>query len=239
MYDFYNYHDDYKVEIIASNSKRINKNGYEYIALNNNTEYKIKLENNTNKKTDVSVYIDNELAGKWRLNPHSKIILERPSSINKKFLFVDETSKKAKIAGIEIGNTNNGLIKVIFYPEKEYNVYNPIYWSSEVSPIYYNQSINLSRNSSNQLMNSNSSDQLMNSITNNAYDSLYSSGATVLTGESTQQFTSISPLKQIDTEKIKTIILRLIINKYNEKEYISMREANIMYPAYPPRIDDY
>src|SRR6202012_4255024 len=68
----------------------------------------------------------------------------------------------------------------------------------------------------------------------------FSSGATVLGKHSDQQFVDVSPIARIDTDKITTIALRLIVDDLLYKPYVSIREVN-EYKVHsinePPRID--
>ncbi len=90
-----------------------------YYSLPHNTEYKLRLSNNHHRRVDAHVWIDGEKVGIWRINPTSRITIERPSTIARKFTLLKEGSGVANSIGISKGNPDNGLIRVTFRPEKE------------------------------------------------------------------------------------------------------------------------
>ena len=102
---------------ILGNVNSFKKDDHNYYALPHMSEYKIKLTNNRPTKCDAQVFIDGESIGIWRINSFDNIILERPANTNRRFIFIKEGSNIAQNAGIYY-NQNNGLIKVIFTPER-------------------------------------------------------------------------------------------------------------------------
>lgn len=230
MQNLYEIPNNFSVIIVADGVKTINRNGGRYIALANDTEYKIRLENSTNMRADATVFVDGEKAGTWRLGPTSTTIIERPANSSRKFTFVGETSRIARIAGVERGLDDNGLIKVIFSPERSrlVNWCAPLVYSNDEETITSNR---LCRNSNSLFSNNNLS------LSNQSLD--YSSGATVLGGESSQEFRSVSPLIDINRKMIKTIMLRLVVDNTRYSPYITMKEENRRrIDDYPLRIED-
>lgn len=90
----------------------------DYVGLDNNTEYKLKLSNYHDTDAMADVYIENDNVGTWFIPSNDSIVIERPSDTNRKFTFVKETDYRASRAGVVAGESTNGLIKVIFFPKK-------------------------------------------------------------------------------------------------------------------------
>lgn len=204
-----------------------------YVALDDNTEYKLLLTNNKSGRCDAHVFIDGESVGIFRVNGYQTITIERPVSVNRKFVFMRE--KTQNIA--KKGKDENGLVRVIFRPEEiSYDLEN-----YELSDSYNSKGL-MARGrgikSSNGIIKksfnlSMGSDAIPQSTE-------YESGLTVLGDTSRQNFSSVSKLTNIDTKNITTINLRLVVNKNIDKKYISLNEANahvIHSNSVPPRVD--
>ena len=85
-------------------------NQYRYIALNNETQYKVVLCNNWKTQCDVLLKIDNEIMGNFRIPALSKIYIERPLAKDKKFTFVKEGTINSILGGLVKGSNSNGLV---------------------------------------------------------------------------------------------------------------------------------
>ena len=216
---------NFGVEIVADNAKQLVYGDNKYISVPNKTPYSIRFINHTSTKADVAVTIDGESVGKWRLDKYSKILIERPANVNRKFIFVSETSEEATQAGIEKGNSDNGLIKVTFYPE-----YPPTILLNDMRAKSFSNNIS----SGMQMMNVET-----DSIRSHAKLTSYSSGGTVLGGETKQQFNTVTPIRNIDNSRVETIVFRLVVDNNhkedNQKPFISLKEANAKVP---PRIEN-
>jgi hypothetical protein len=216
------------------------RNGYHYCSLPHKTEYKLKLNNNHSTQCDASVTIDDEFMGVWRIPAYNFITIERPVKVQRKFTFMKEDSSEARGAGIVQGSDSNGLVKVVFTPEKEM-FYNDIFYEKgdilrSVAPkkgLYHNENMIMADMNTNQ-MNYSSNSFSDNISTNNSFS--FSNGATVLGNDSSQTFTTTTALKNIDTVNITTVNLRLVASE-DSKPYISLREANRTMPV-PPRINN-
>ena len=92
-----------------------------YVALAHETEYAIYLENNCCARTEVNLFVDGKESGTWILSPYQKIKnpIERPENEAKKFTFLRDTTKEAQDAGIKAGESKNGVVHVVFKPEKK------------------------------------------------------------------------------------------------------------------------
>lgn len=116
----------FAVSIITDGFHDKLKRGYEnYVALDNGAEYKIELRNNRPTEAMAEVHLEGQEIGTWYIPAKSSIIIERPSDINRKFTFFSEHDSRAQKAGVMIGSQINGLVKVIFYPKKDYS--KPVY----------------------------------------------------------------------------------------------------------------
>ena len=236
-----------------------NRNGHNFISLQNKSKYSVILTNKNRTQCDVELFIDQERMGKWRINPSSSITIERPSGINRQFMFVEENSADAWDGHVTPGAHINGLISAKFYPEKEY--YNNAHQVDEVDdsnefkstmphmkgfafnePIRFRQNscygaqcIRASAGSRGSVMNESlNMAPLTNSMSRtDNYNNNFKSGATVLNGRSKQNFGKVSPIKDIDTHLITKLTLRLVVE-----------DDNTVYPLHsrpripePPRID--
>lgn len=113
------FENNYSVKIVTNaDYDKIKRGNYNYVALPNNTEYKIMLINNSPIFAIADVKLEGVNIGKWYIPRHDKIIIERPSNISRKFIFFDEDDNRAQDSGVVSGDEDNGLIEVTFYPEK-------------------------------------------------------------------------------------------------------------------------
>ena len=220
-----------------------NIDGGHYFLLSHNDQYKLKLHNGKSSRCDAEVWVDGELIGVWRINPYSTIIIERPTAIDRKFVFLEENSTNAQSAGIVSGRRNNGLVKVIFRPERQAlcslegcigrSGYSP--W---MRGVMYNQSPAMS----NKSFDSRNLQGMCNfsSLNENAcYDSSpsYSHGATALGGYSNQKFSSTNAITDIDDNNVTTIMARLMIKRSHwDRPLVSLSRA-LNQNNYPARLE--
>lgn len=213
-------------------------NGANYFALPHKSEYKLKLINNHCCRCDVKVDIDGEMVGTWRLGPYASAIIERPTKVHRKFTFLKEYSKEAQDVGINFSNNQNGLVSVTFYPEKKVSRIASCNHDIEYLSLGFKAAKNygFSNDSSSGEMSfslfgdsKNISDLPMtDSYCSSATSTNYSSGATVLGDSSNQRFRKVSPLTEIDQNKITTINIRLVVD--NDKTigwqpYVSLNKG--------------
>lgn len=192
---------EFSVTIRSNHVRKVHKNGHEYIALKHNSEYSLELSNHSYNRCDASVMIDGRSVGKFRIQPHNTIHIERPSSHKKKFVFLQENSGDAYRAGITEGRYANGAVSVTFFPEK--TIYRSYDLTNEVSD---SLSFGTGTRQSYSLGSKNAS-----SFNYMSVNSL-SAGATALGDRSTQSFTSVSPLTEIDYDRRKTITFRMVVD---------------------------
>lgn len=215
----------FSVEIIPVDGQvsDFDRGGAEYVGLNNNTEYKIKLSNQRDTICDVDLDLEGKHIGKWRINAHDSIVIERPANISQKFTFFSETSMRADEAGVNVGGRNNGLLKATFYPKKTYRE----------EPVLVQESISY-RSS----MASSATQSMRRSSPRG-----FKSGVTLLGDYSDQEFGTTRPLRdnEIDWSDKTTIYLRLVVRKSQPIHYRQIENA---YPrriedTYPRRIESY
>ncbi|AHH01568.1 hypothetical protein pv_1 [Pithovirus sibericum] len=190
------------------------ENGQHYVALKNGSEYQIRLENNHHSPADVSLEIEGEHVGKWRIPANDFIVVKRPAYIDRKFTFFRETSNQAYRAGITIGGESNGLVKATFYPKIEYRYESLVRTSS---PRKLSSAPTASRSSS-----------LMS----------FSSGSTILGDQSEQRFGKTDSLREneINWDGVTTIYLRLVAQEPSQR-YVKIESYPRRSP-YPRRIEE-
>lgn len=192
---------DFSVSIRSDHVRKVHKNGHVYIALKHNSEYSLELSNHSYSRCDASVMIDGRAVGKFRIEPHSAICIERPSTHRQKFVFLQENSGDAYRAGIAEGHYANGAVSVMFSPEKStFGLWDLTNRADD------NLSYDTRTRQSYACGSKNAS-----SFNYMSVNSL-SAGATALGDSSSQSFTSVSPLKEIDYNRRKTIALRLVVD---------------------------
>lgn len=234
-----------------------------YYALADNTEYKITLGNAHDVKTDAHVWVNGVKAGIWRINPYSKVIISASSDFKKKFRITENNQYDQYIDRTLDGNINNGLIRVLFYPEIRGSyqlelLYNYDAFKRDDPTIdrfayckNYTDSIspeNLNRHCSTPayiyeqsiLMNNtpiyaNSSNIQMNENTNLLYDvSPYTSKV-----KDKNRYIKAKPLDRIDYDQVTNIYIRLVVDNDlptdSRKFALTRREVDSSIP--PPKLD--
>lgn len=208
----------FSLNIISDNpvEKVIYKNS-NYFSLPHRSEYAIQLSNNHEVKADAHVWIDNEKIGVWRISSYGKITIERPANINRKFVLLKEGTTEARGASIHDHNSSNGLVKVVFYPEKIQH----IYWQNNYSCEYDSINAPIKKACGFQQMSNNSN---------------LSHAGTALGDDSYQRFRKVESLTNVDDENITTIYARLVVDDttISRKKYISLNQVNNSMSIPPP-----
>lgn len=194
-------------------------NGGTYYVLPHKTKYSIELKNSSSSRCDAHVFIDGEEVGIWRVNSYSSINIDRPVYTNRQFTFYKKGTYQSKKAGMINDREDNGLIKVVFKPEKEYLLSRKSYVHRNDFLLEDDMYLENNLMSRNMNVNSNSTFNTLsygkiNQERNfsNCYNSTknYTEGITGLSGRSNQEFGRATKLFDIDKEKIEVIYLRLI-----------------------------
>lgn len=211
----------FSLRIVSDNPvEKVTHKNSNYFSLPHKSEYAIQLGNNHGVKADVHVWIDNEKIGVWRINAYGKITIERPANINRKLVLLKEGTSVAREALIRDHDSSNGLVKVMFYPEKTYN--DNIYWQNDCS---YNSCDSIST----PIKKSCGFHQMSNNST-------LSPAGTALGDDSYQRFRKVGSLTTIDDENITTIYARLVVddNVTARKKYMPLNQVNNSMSIPPP-----
>lgn len=114
------YSNGFGVKILTeTNQDKLQRGAYNYVALNNNTEYKLLLSNDRSTDAMAEVYIEGDQVGTWFIPARDSITIDRPANIARKFTFFRETDPRAISAGVTPGESLNGVVRVVFYPKKQ------------------------------------------------------------------------------------------------------------------------
>lgn len=114
------YNNGFGVKIITDTDQdKLQRGTYNYVALSNNTEYKLLLSNDRSTDAMAEVYIEGEQVGTWLVPAKDIITIDRPANIARRFTFFRETDPRAIGAGVTPGESLNGVIRVVFYPKKQ------------------------------------------------------------------------------------------------------------------------
>lgn len=220
-----------KIETLGDHEK-IYRGGYNYVALENGSEYKLLLINDRGSDCMAEVEMEGKKIGKWFIPAQDHILIDRPADVPRKFTFFSETDKRAISAGVVVGGRNNGLIKVTFYPK----IPEAIPYVSMDEPMYATlRSSTLKRSAS-----------PMSPRASMAKTSRYQSGSTVLGNRSNQRFGLVPGFSndEIDWDSVTEITIRLVAIK--EENYVSIGSSYSRRPTNnnyirrhtsPPRID--
>jgi hypothetical protein len=235
--------------------------GANYFLMRHNSTYKLNLTNDRSTKCDAEVWIDGEKVGVWRIEAYGSTIIERPATINRKFVFLRENSSRAHSAGIQSGRSDNGLIKVVFKParsdfltrpweSREWNdrgcftdFLNPsqqeFYGAAFSDRMLYNNNTNQQNYAQNANVNYQFAAPLQSCLSgcSPAYSQTYSHGATALGQRSNQDFDTTAPIRDVDTANVTTIMARLLVdNDLESKPLVSLRDA-LHGTKYPSRLN--
>lgn len=183
--------NNYSVRVIGGTEK---DSGYVY--LSHGKVYKLQLRNDHGIRCDAEVHIDGKLINTFRIPQWGSITLERaPGDDRGRFTFYKEGTQEAERAQIHSGDSNNGLISVVFTPEKRRPVTVTV---TDIQQPYYLEDIKVKRwppqYSSNMA---------------NVRGSSASPGGTGLSGHSDQEFIDVGAIEH-DYSGRTTITLRLV-----------------------------
>ena len=150
---------------------------------------------------------------------------------NKKFFFVKETTESMELNSKK-GDNYMSIIKVVFYPEE-------ITKSSWNVPLACNDTIFNTNNIKNKIYRADSRSVIENdcieksstytlshNFINYNVNPQYPLGKTELDDKKEYYYKKITPLQKINTNLIKTIILKVIVDNRYDKQFISIKEAN-------------
>jgi hypothetical protein len=87
-----------------------------HVEMRHQAQYSISLTNNAREQCDAQVVIDGKHVGTWRIQPCSKVEIERPADDNGRFTFYRLHSSDGRRSGLR-NDEDLGLITVTFIPE--------------------------------------------------------------------------------------------------------------------------
>jgi len=182
--------------------------GAYYFVLPHESEYKIRLTNDNDVRCDAIVYVDGDKIGTWRINEHGRITIERPANKARKFTLLKTKSHEGIMSGMRSGKFENGLVKIIFRPEKiQERCEDCVYTNSQEQ--YLGKSGTNFQRECNQSYSAPMSASFMSSSMTRSGG--MSEAGTGLGRASRQRFNRTSPLQDIDHENITTINARLVV----------------------------
>lgn len=210
-------------------AEKVTRNGSTYFTMPDKTEYTVELSNDRGTRTDAHVWIDGKKVGVWRLGSYSKISIERPVDVQKKFVLLKEGTVAAHDAEIKCGKSDNGLVRVEFRPERERYYDDSINYFGCDSSRYFNQGLSAKTFGCNNQMLECSS----------GYDrgSGLSPAGTGLGSNSHQRFRNVDAIHDVDIENITEINARLVVdnNSTQNRQFTPLREQNVRYSnSVPP-----
>ena len=91
-----------------------------YVEIAHGTVYRLALRNDTDVRCDARVEIDGTNVGKWRIEAHDRIELERGVGSDGQFTAYVPGTHEGDAAGVDYSNPKLGLIGVEFTPEKRF-----------------------------------------------------------------------------------------------------------------------
>ena len=157
----------------------------------NDCKYSIKLQNHAGTLCDATITLDDDNVGTFRIRPYETIEIERPSYNNKQFTYFKGGSSQSLKAGYEKGNSNNGLVKVVFKPGKKPPFVN--FSQLESTTLGSSSSSPYGFSNSTSLRHSTNTKSCKHSMTSTRTNNL-SEGITGLSGHSNQSFHELALL---------------------------------------------
>jgi len=210
----------------------------DYVEMLYGQHYRLILKNKHRTKCQAKVLIDGKVMGTWVIPAYGEIMIERPATIDKKFTFYKITSQEGILAGLRQDDPNNGLVQVVFTPEK-FNDNNLVYSNPAYSiPIssFGTELLNSRTIRSDNTVQPFASVDSSENGTHEALKSNFMQGGTALKGQSHQMFKVATPM-ELDTLKKVTISVRLVgrsqqkdYNQITPLEEIKMAKSNRIPP---------
>lgn len=220
-----------------------------YVLLPHGKVYTLRLRNRRSVEADACVEIDGKNLGTWRLDPGESLELERPAEDTGMFTFYRSgTGEAGQVGEASIAREDKGLVKVSFLPDKRPPSFNKTLsaggtQSRGVSPDVHLYSSQISTNYGSPEMSASaqsegsSSMNFMHDVQSSTLDSMTppagaEAGVTGLSGQSSQVFGTVGPLRDPDYSQMTIIQFRLIEGKSDPRELKPATNST----AYPPPI---
>lgn len=211
-----------------------------YVKLDHGKNYTITLENfYLDRSADAEVKIDGKSIATYRLYAGQVWKIERSPEDNGKFTFYIAGTNDSEKAGIEIGNSSNGLIEVYFTPEKykdKIRVYSNVTGTYAAKPFVKYSEYHTTDGFEDSLIKASSStwtttEAQLTGLRSKKLTS-YAEGATGLSGHSNQRFSSA---EKIDRDEDKTVVVNLrLVGVKNEPRPLKGTTPVLSNPVPPP-----
>ena len=98
------------MELVPDDIKQLEYEDRKHIPFRDKTPFSIRLYNTGFVRADITIWMDGEQVGKYRVEARSEILVERPVNANRKFISIPEDSEAAMQAGIVKGYKYNGKL---------------------------------------------------------------------------------------------------------------------------------
>lgn len=224
----------YEVEIRPKwgSVKQKKISGSHYVVMpGDDCKYSMRLINNASTRCDASITLDDDHVGTFRIGPFSSITIERPTYNHKEFTFYEGGSSQSYSAGYKKNDLKNGLVKVVFNPEKNFKHPGGCfrhYDSEFMNEIYGNGDFSLSSEASPLARDTFS---YTNSTSLNSTS--LGEGITGLSGHSNQKFRDATALDYDDSRRA-TILVRLVCENKScccqRSEVVPLGTRSTRYP---------
>ncbi|XP_067134014.1 uncharacterized protein [Centruroides vittatus] len=177
------------------------------VEMKNGKNYTIFLVNDNKEQCDVDVFVDTHIVAKLRLDGNSTEYLEGPRYDTMKFMFVRARDAPPE-AEIMYNDEGNGLIEVIFKPEKKNTVNRKLReraWSADSNGPFL-RTLNETLGN----LYGPKEDENFDGTDNRFRSSSYCAGATALQGKQKDRYAELVNDIEIDESRIVVLQLRLV-----------------------------
>lgn len=115
-YEWIGKKSSYRAESSSISSSSIVRDGQHYIKLPTGARYEIILSNFHDTPAIAKIEVDGKTIGRWHVPARDKLVIKRPSDVDRELIFEKSSSQRASRAGVVHGNPDNGLVRVTFVP---------------------------------------------------------------------------------------------------------------------------
>jgi len=184
------------------------ESGEGYAHLTHGQKFTIKAGNHFHRRVDAAVRVDGKSVGTFRIEPNRTLVLERPENDSGMFTFYRVGSADASQAGESgIAIDDRGLVQVTFMPEKQ---------------------VGQQQNCSNR--EKKTSGNILPSMMRST-DRSMTAGVTGLSGQSGQQFSTVSNLDYDHPDTFVTLTLRLVADDNTPRPLLASTNGNLVPKA--------
>lgn len=173
-----------------------------YVVLKHEEHYTIELRNHyRNRRANATIKVDGKDIGTWRLPVNGTVTIERPANEQRLLTFFLDGTDESRQAGISGGDSKNGHIAITFVAEKP----RPSRLRAVANAVSEVREMSFSTNSAEEAFTARSAPTGAFASSTSSFVS----GATGLSGHSSQQFYTANHIAQ-DVSTTTVIHLRLV-----------------------------